>query len=188
MFLNVPENLNEKQKKSFEQAWLSMLQMIVNAIKLFIFLVFFFLVFAFFGDSIFSIFTSEKSPTPEEIEAQRKPSAVAVVDEFDKIENGIHVMTGMKVAEGWEITRGVCTACHSAKMVIQTKATRDGWKQMIRWMQETQGLWDLGAQEKIILDYLAANYAPEASGRRPNIKVDAIEWFELDVNNFEANW
>jgi hypothetical protein len=48
-------------------------------------------------------------------------------------------------------------------------------------MQETQGLWDLGDQEKTILDYLAANYAPEESSRRANLDMDAIEWYILEL-------
>ena len=46
-------------------------------------------------------------------------------------------------------------------------------------MQESQGLWDLGENEPIILDYLAEYYAPEerASRRQP---LGTIEWYELN--------
>ena len=71
-----------------------------------------------------------------------------------------------------------CTPCHSSKLVIQNRATRDGWESMIQWMQETQNLWDLGTNQEIILDYLARNYAPENKGRRANL--ENIEWYELD--------
>jgi hypothetical protein len=37
---------------------------------------------------------------------------------------------------------------------------------MIRWMQDTQGLWPLGEDEDLVLDYLAANYGPLSAGRR----------------------
>jgi hypothetical protein len=37
---------------------------------------------------------------------------------------------------------------------------------MIRWMQETQGLWPLGENEVPVLDYLATNYGPVNVGRR----------------------
>ncbi len=180
MFLNLPDNLNEQQEKGFQRAWISMLMMVVNAIKFFALLAFVLVIFAFFGDSILDML-KKSAPVPEQ--GTSVVAVAAEVDEFDKIENGIHVMTGLKVAEGWEVVRGVCTACHSAKMVTQTKATREGWEQMIRWMQETQGLWDLGDQEKIILDYLAANYAPEEAGRRPNLDVEAIEWYVLDMES-----
>jgi endonuclease I len=70
-----------------------------------------------------------------------------------------------------------CTACHSAKLVAQNRATREGWKNIIVWMQETQNLWDLGSSEDKILDYLARHYAPEKTGRRKNLQ--NIEWYEL---------
>jgi hypothetical protein len=98
----------------------------------------------------------------------------------DRVENGIHLATGLKVAPGFDLVRVNCTACHSAELVIQNRATREGWKEVIRWMQRTQGLWDLGEKEKLILDYLAAHYAPETSGRRPPLDQQAIEWYPLE--------
>ena len=71
-----------------------------------------------------------------------------------------------------------CTGCHSAKLVTQNRATREGWRNMIRWMQETQNLKDLGADEEKILDYLSANYAPTEQGRRQNLTVE--EWYRLE--------
>ena len=61
--------------------------------------------------------------------------------------------------------------------MTQNRATRDGWKDIIVWMQETQKLWDLGDNEPLILDYLGKNYAPNKKGRRQNLK--NIEWYEL---------
>lgn len=71
-----------------------------------------------------------------------------------------------------------CTGCHSGKLVTQNRATREGWRNMIRWMQETQNLKDLGQDEEKILDYLSKNYAPTTQGRRQNLVVD--EWYELE--------
>lgn len=102
--------------------------------------------------------------------------------EYDKIVGGIHIQTGLVYAEGFDIVRGTCTACHSAKLVTQNRATREGWKQMITWMQATQGLWDLGKNEPIILDYLSKHYAPKAVGRRANIDIEAVEWYILELN------
>ncbi|MCE7997187.1 MAG: monoheme cytochrome C [Roseivirga sp.] len=70
-----------------------------------------------------------------------------------------------------------CTGCHSGKLVTQNRATREGWTNMIRWMQRTQNLKDLGADEQKILDYLSENYAPAEQGRRANLVVD--EWYKL---------
>ena len=71
-----------------------------------------------------------------------------------------------------------CTGCHSGKLVTQNRATREGWRNMIRWMQETQNLRDLGTDEEKILDYLAKHYAPAEQGRRQNLVVE--EWYELE--------
>ena len=80
-------------------------------------------------------------------------------------------------SEGVEVVRANCTSCHSAHLIVQNRATREGWESMIRWMQRTQNLWQLGANETIILDYLSENYAPEEKGRRTPL--DNIEWYEL---------
>jgi len=74
--------------------------------------------------------------------------------------------SGLVVDTGFEQVRAQCAACHSLKLVQQNRADRDGWLQMIRWMQETQGLWPLGDNEPLIVDYLAKHYGPVGSGRR----------------------
>ena len=89
-------------------------------------------------------------------------------EDFDKIENGIHLATGFKDDEGLQTVIVSCTPCHSAKLVTQNRANKEGWISIIRWMQETQNLWDLGNNEDVIVNYLAKNYAPEEKGRRDN--------------------
>lgn len=109
---------------------------------------------------------------------EEKQEAPIPLDEIeDRIENGIHVQTGLVADEGMHLVIANCTACHSAMLITQNRADREGWKKMIRWMQETQNLWDLGANEEIILDYLSQNYAPQKRGRRPPLT--DIEWYEL---------
>jgi hypothetical protein len=100
----------------------------------------------------------------------------------EKVIDGIHVQTGMVYDENFKIVRSACTSCHSSKLITQNRATRDGWKQMIRWMQATQGLPDLGKREVIILDYLAKNYAPKDEGRRMVLDQSEIEWYALQLN------
>lgn len=78
-----------------------------------------------------------------------------------------------------------CTGCHSAKLIAQNRATREGWKNIIVWMQETQNLWDLGTNETKILDYLARHYSPEKSGRRKNLQ--NIEWYDLKESGKVGN-
>lgn len=111
-----------------------------------------------------------KTSEPEEMK-------VATENPQDEVINGLHVESGLIADTGYKAVVTNCTKCHSSKLVIQNRATRDGWQSMIRWMQETQKLWDLGENETIILDYLSKNYAPEKKGRRAPLK--DIEWYEL---------
>jgi len=91
--------------------------------------------------------------------------------------DSLDAATGLVIDDALPLVIGNCTACHSAKLITQNRASREGWKNMIVWMQETQKLWDLGENEDQILDYLAEHYAPEAEGRRKNLK--NIEWYDL---------
>ena len=103
-------------------------------------------------------------------------------DDWDRVSNGIHVKTGMIYDQNFKYIKAHCLACHSSKLITQNKADRAGWKSMIKWMQSTQGLHDLGADEPYVLDYLSKNYAPKEMGRRPNIDMEEIEWYVLDLN------
>ncbi len=104
-------------------------------------------------------------------------TAVVEEDDFDKIENGIHLRTGFKDAEGLMTVVNNCTNCHSAQLVIQNRMNEERWKATIRWMQETQNLWDLGKNEEIIVNYLVTNYPPQKKGRREILQ--NISWYEL---------
>jgi hypothetical protein len=53
-----------------------------------------------------------------------------------------------------------------------------GWEATIKWMQETQNLWDLGDSEAVIIKYLVTNYPVEKKGRREPLK--EIDWYRLD--------
>ncbi len=97
--------------------------------------------------------------------------------DFDKIENGIHLRTGFAEGAGLQLVINNCTTCHSAKLVTQNRMSKERWKATIRWMQETQNLWDLGANEEAIINYLATYYAPTEKGRRQNLA--NIEWYNL---------
>ena len=98
-------------------------------------------------------------------------------DDFDKIENGIHLRTGLKEGEGLMEVVNNCTNCHSAQLVIQNRMNEERWLATIRWMQETQNLWDLGKNEEIIVQYLVTNYPPTKKGRRAILQ--NIDWYEL---------
>lgn len=121
-----------------------------------------------------------KTMHPEWLEAKHQEAVLEEPSPEDvpEFENGIHLATGLIQGENLQLIIGNCTSCHSAKMISQNRATRDGWKAMIKWMQETQGLWDLGANEDPILDYLATHYAPKKQGRRAPLT--DIAWYDLE--------
>ncbi len=107
----------------------------------------------------------------------QKQQTYVDIDE-DKIENGIHIRTGFKEGKGLQEVINNCTNCHSSKLVIQNRMNEERWNATIKWMQETQNLWDLGENQKIIVDYLVANYPPIEKGRRATLQ--NIEWYELE--------
>ncbi|MBB4078552.1 hypothetical protein GGR28_001165 [Lewinella aquimaris] len=97
----------------------------------------------------------------------------------ENIVDGLDSLTGLIAQGDYRLVKGNCLACHSAKLITQNRATREGWLDMIHWMQETQGLPDLGKNEGPIVDYLATYYAPEETGRRPPL--DSVEWYILSA-------
>ncbi len=105
-------------------------------------------------------------------------NAAEATAEVDLIKDGIHIPTGLIDDVNLDLVISNCTACHSAKLITQNRSSREGWQSMIRWMQESQKLWDLGENEEAILDYLAKNYAPDQKGRR--VPLTNIEWYELE--------
>jgi len=83
--------------------------------------------------------------------------------------------TGLKITGDWELVRGNCTACHSAKLITQQRGTEQQWLTMIRWMQAKQGLWTFDPDtENRIITYLAENYPPDAARRRAPIPPDLM--------------
>lgn len=78
--------------------------------------------------------------------------------------------SGLIKNPGWEQVRAHCGGCHSHALVTSQRADRNTWLEIIRWMQETQNLWQFQPQiETQILDYLAANYPPQSNRRRAPI-------------------
>ncbi|WP_051234114.1 hypothetical protein [Halomonas halocynthiae] len=75
--------------------------------------------------------------------------------------------SGMVIAENWQVVKANCSACHSIKLVTQNHGSRAHWEYLIRWMQDTQGLWEFQPEmEDNILDYLATYYGPKSDARR----------------------
>jgi cytochrome c1 len=99
---------------------------------------------------------------------------------WDDVKGGVHQATGLIADTHFELVINHCTACHSANLIIQNRQTADGWVSIIRWMQEKQNLWDLGADEDEIVAYLAKHYAPKTQGRRKNLEIAPDQWYELE--------
>lgn len=131
------------------------------------------LVFALIIIPLYSI-----SPTVFEFKTEPEVVVIApVVNDADRIENGIHVRTGLVEGEGLMTVVNNCTSCHSSKIIIQNRMDTDGWNSTIEWMQETQNLWDLGKNQEVIVNYLVTNYPLKDKGRREILS--DIEWYEL---------
>lgn len=130
---------------------------------------------------IAGIFYLKTNPTFAEWQTEQEenpvPEKMVEVDDNEEIQEGVHVGTGLIEGEGLSLVIANCTGCHSSKLITQNRADREGWVRVIRWMQETQNLWDLGDHEEVIVSYLAKYYAPEERGRRAPIA--DIEWYEL---------
>jgi len=107
-------------------------------------------------------------------------------DNWDLVEQGVHVKTGLKADPNLQLIISKCTSCHSAKLITQNRATRQGWESMIDWMQATQGLTDLGDSEPIVLDYLVKYYSPKEEGRRTNLEIEEIEWYLLNLEEYNT--
>ena len=83
--------------------------------------------------------------------------------------------TGLKMTGDWQLVRSNCVGCHSAKLITQQSGTESRWLGLIRWMQDTQNLWQFEpAVEKKIIGYLAANYPPREDRRRAPIPPDLM--------------
>lgn len=76
--------------------------------------------------------------------------------------------TGLVVSQDWELAAAHCGGCHSHRLVIAQRGDEEFWRSTIRWMQKTQNLWEIPAdQEERLIAYLAANYDETDWGRRP---------------------
>lgn len=85
----------------------------------------------------------------------------------------IDSQSGLIVDKGYQEVKKNCSSCHSLTLVIQNKASRKGWLEMLRWMQKTQGMAMLKEQEEeVILSYLSKNYAVKKISRRRPLRIE----------------
>ncbi len=152
------KEFQKKLKKAEKKAYLAILFALIASVLL---------LFAVYDPS-FSIFGNKNN---EVIYSE-------VIEDEDKIENGIHLRTGLKDAEGLMTVVNNCTNCHSSKLIVQNRMSAESWNTTIKWMQETQNLWDLGGNQEVIVNYLVTNYPVIKKGRRMTLK--DIEWYTLE--------
>jgi len=96
------------------------------------------------------------------------------------IVNGLDGQTSLVAKGDYMLVKTTCTACHSSSLILNAKLSRSIWIDKIKWMQAKQKLWDLGANEKPILDYLEKYYGPDSISiafRKPPLK--DIKWYTL---------
>lgn len=62
-----------------------------------------------------------------------------------------------------EMVSETCTACHSGRLVLQNKMSRERWDETLTWMQQKHNLpeFDLDDRNKI-LDYLEYALSPKS--------------------------
>ena len=63
-------------------------------------------------------------------------------------------------------------------LLTQNRMNVERWNATIKWMQKTQNLWELGANQEVIVNYLVTNYPPVKKGRR--MVLQDIDWYELE--------
>lgn len=87
-------------------------------------------------------------------------AVAAVSDEEEEYEFGV-----LFDAPGVETTYYACAGCHSERIVAQQGLTREHWDELLEWMVEEQGMYEIEEPDRTeILDYLAAHYNED----RPN--------------------
>ncbi|NNF33292.1 MAG: hypothetical protein HKN68_04245 [Saprospiraceae bacterium] len=170
-----------KDRKQIEEQmdrffWLT-LRMVIRGISILSLVIVFGLIFMLAEDHISEMWNN----FTHSIEVKSQPLKQYEKSETREVVNGIHQETGLAYGVGFSTVKKVCLSCHSSALITQNKATAEGWDQMLTWMQKTQGLPALGKDRKVIVDYLSKNYGPVDTGRRPNLPVEEIEWYVLEL-------
>ena len=60
----------------------------------------------------------------------------------------------------FELVDAYCTACHSASIVMQQRATPERWKELLVWMEEKQGMAKIPDEdEALVLEYIGTYFS-----------------------------
>ena len=66
---------------------------------------------------------------------------------------------GLPRSTGYEEVATYCSGCHSLEIVMQQQQSEKGWRELLVWMTEKQGMAVLEAEvETTIVDYLAREF------------------------------
>lgn len=69
---------------------------------------------------------------------------------------------GLPPGPGQLETFGNCTPCHSTMIITQQNFSRRTWDEVLTWMVEDQGMWEMPAETRqLVLDYLVTHFGPE---------------------------
>ncbi len=64
--------------------------------------------------------------------------------------------------DGREMVEGICSGCHSIRLVTQQRLSRERWDHLLDWMVAEQGMPELDAETRErVLDYLGSHLAPK---------------------------
>jgi hypothetical protein len=96
-----------------------------------------------------------------------------------KLVDSTDAETGLALDPNLMMIKAQCVSCHSSKLILQHRYTRDEWQGKIRWMQRNHNLWDLGETEKTVLDYLAKHYAPTETKNARRAPLRNVRWYKL---------
>ncbi len=109
---------------------------------------------------------SERSPPPPIIQINYAPAYAAldpllnnaIADAASLFDPGDDYW-GLPRSQGYEETAAYCTACHSLRIVMQQRQTRDGWDYLLTWMRDKQGMAEPFPEDReLLLDYLTREF------------------------------
>lgn len=79
--------------------------------------------------------------------------------------DAIEKQFGLKPGPGRQLVLGHCLPCHSTAIVAANHLSRERWEDLIRQMQEKNGMQPINAEtRRQILDYLEIAQRPEDAG------------------------
>ena len=83
------------------------------------------------------------------------------------------------VDDNWKLIKANCSACHSERLLTQQQLDRTNWAKAIKRMQEQEKLWDLGANETKILDYLTTYYGAASKPKTQRVRRAQLKLVEF---------